>query len=92
MTLHRRNPRRDSTEADIIAALEAIGVHVSRVSGAGIPDLLCSYRGKFFLVECKSRRGKLTAAQERFMSDTVDCPVFVVRSPDEAVDAAQGVE
>jgi Holliday junction resolvase len=31
---------------------------------AGIPDIVGSYRGRFFAVECKAGKGKTTALQE----------------------------
>lgn len=32
---------------------------------AGIPDIIGSYKGRFFAVEVKAAKGKLTPAQER---------------------------
>ena len=34
-------------------------------SKAGIPDIVGSYKGKFFAIECKAGKGKPTALQER---------------------------
>lgn len=64
MSLSRRNPRRDANEAEIIHALEAIGVIVRRVSSWGVPDLLTFYRGRWLPIEVKHKDGKLTGAQE----------------------------
>lgn len=42
MSLHRRAAKRDSNEGPIVQALQAQGFHVTRISGAGVPDLLVS--------------------------------------------------
>lgn len=82
MSLHRRNPRRDWNEAEIINALEAIGVTVCRMSGEGLPDLLCHYRATWLPIEVKGPRGKLTSAQVK-LRRTTGFPV--VRSISEAL-------
>lgn len=56
--------RKDTTQADIVKALEAIGVAVLVVNSEGAPDLLCASRGVWLPVEVKSKGGKLTPAQE----------------------------
>jgi Holliday junction resolvase len=63
MSLHRRAARRDTVEAEIVQALERVGVQVYRISGAGLPDLLCWYRGQWTPLEVKGPKGKLTEAQ-----------------------------
>ena len=56
--------KRDASEAAIVAALEAIGVTVLRLSGEGVPDLLCHTRGIWLPVEIKQVRSRrLTPAQ-----------------------------
>lgn len=47
----RRAARRDDNEAIIIAALEAAGCSVVRLSAKGVPDLLIGRRGRTFLIE-----------------------------------------
>ena len=64
----RRAAKRDICEREIIDALEAHGVSVTQLSQEGVPDLLCSYKGRWFLVEVKSAKGKLTEEQADFMS------------------------
>ena len=64
MTIHRRNPRRDGNELEIIRALQKAGVLVWRVSGKGLPDLLTCFRGRWKPLEVKRKGGKLTEAQE----------------------------
>lgn len=72
--------KRDANERAIIAALEAIGVRVQRVSERGFPDLVCYSREGLRLIEVKSNTGKLTLAQQ-----AADWPCVVVRSVAEAL-------
>jgi len=44
MSLHRRNPKRDSNELAIMDVLEQRGFHVDRVSAPGFPDLVVTKR------------------------------------------------
>lgn len=70
--------RRDINEKVIVAALVAIGAHVTRVSGEGAPDLLIRYQGRLVAVEVKGPHGKPTQAQQG-----TNWPI--VRSVDEAL-------
>ena len=47
----RRASRRDENETAIVAALEAVGCSVERISAKGIPDLLVGYRGSTLILE-----------------------------------------
>lgn len=40
MSMHRRNASRDGNEPEIVQVLEKAGYFVTRISGAGVPDLL----------------------------------------------------
>ena len=82
MTLHRQNPRRDANEAAIVDALEAIGVVVCRISGAGLPDLLCYRRGFWVPLEVKHGRRAVTVAQAELRAIA---PYPVVRTIPEAL-------
>lgn len=54
MSLHRRAARRDSNEAEIVAALLAAGASVTYLSGVdGLPDLLAGFQGRTYLLEVK---------------------------------------
>ena len=86
----RKAAKRDANEREIIDALEAHGVSVTQLSQEGVPDLLCSYRGRWFLVEVKSEKGKLTEDQADFMSKH-DAWVTVARSKED-VDLLMRVE
>ncbi len=82
MSLNRRAAKRDANEPEIIEFLRKAGCMVLPISESGLPDLLCCYRGLIFLVEVKSGKGKLTAAQERFFQDCVypfQMPAYVAR-------------
>lgn len=45
--------RRDENEPDIVTAFEERGCSVTRLDGAGVPDLLVGRRGRTWLVEVK---------------------------------------
>lgn len=82
MSLHRKNPRRDRNEGPIVDALRACGVKTWRVSGEGLPDLLCCYRGVWLPLEVKSEGGKLTEAQ---VAAFMESPFAIVRTVDQAL-------
>jgi hypothetical protein len=69
--------QRDRNEPGIVAALERAGAAVQRLSEAGVPDLLVSFRGELYLIEVKNPAAKgggkyntgdgaLTATQTRW--------------------------
>ena len=78
MSIHRRNPRRDKNEREIISALESHGVSVWQLSAKGLPDLLCLKEGRLFLVEVKGEKGRLTPSQVDFFAQYPECPAYVV--------------
>ena len=63
MSLHRHAAKRDKNESEIIDALKAVGAQVYPLSAKGVPDLLVAYRNQTYLLETKSKGGKLTADQ-----------------------------
>ncbi len=81
MSLNRHNPKRDENEETLVADLRRLKVAVWRMSGRGLPDLLCGYRGHWFTVEIKTGSGRLTDAQKRFFesADGLGLPAYVVR-------------
>jgi hypothetical protein len=81
VTLHRRNPRRDANEPDIVQALQAAGCKVLRLSGAGVPDLAC-YRPTvgWRLAEVKTEKGQLKPRQRLWGPE-----IMVWRSIDDAL-------
>ena len=50
----------------IIKMLMAFGAEVWRISGKGLPDLLVCYRGRYFVGEVKTAKGRETKHQGRF--------------------------
>ena len=70
--------RRDANEPAVIQALEAVGAQVWQLSGRAIPDLLAWYRGRPFVMEVKTAKGKQKPSQ-------VGTPWPIVRSVDEAL-------
>lgn len=64
MSLHRRNPKRDTNEGELIGALRAVGASVTQISGKGAPDLLVAFRGTLHGLEVKTKRGRRTTAQQ----------------------------
>lgn len=85
--------KRDKTETDIVDALRSVGAVVHHISQAGLPDLLvCFYNPlththETYLLECKSKGGKLTPAQVAFMETWEGDNLFVVKTVDEALRA-----
>lgn len=77
--------KRDANEGDIVRALRAFGVTVERISQAGVPDLLCSYRGRTVLMEVKQTKGTVTDAEQTFI-DRWQGEVYIVRNADDALD------
>jgi hypothetical protein len=85
MTLHRRNPRRDGNEAEIVEALQKRGFSVARVSGAGIPDLVVGKGDRLWLVEVKAPKGKYKPAQILWRTRWAGPAPITLRSVDEAL-------
>lgn len=64
MSIHRRAPRRDRNEAEIVRTLRALpGCTVLQLSGAGVPDLAVWYQGRWYLGEVKAPQGRRTTLQ-----------------------------
>ena len=76
--------KRDSNEPPIVRALEKIGVRVHRVSSKGFADLIAfSKTHGIVLIEVKSKKGRLTAAQVEHRQD--GWPVAIVRCEADAL-------
>jgi Holliday junction resolvase len=77
----------DSNQADIVAALEKAGCSVVVCAqGEGFPDLICGLRGANWLLEVKSKKGKLNDRQVRWHRDWRG-QVSVVRTVEQALQA-----
>jgi Holliday junction resolvase len=82
----------DANQTQVISALRAAGAKVQSLAavGKGVPDLLCQYKGTFYLIEVKDGRKppsqrKLTEDQVRWHSEWKSAFLGVVESPDEAL-------
>lgn len=78
--------RRDKTEGEIVAALERIGAHVIRLSAPSVPDLAVYFRSQWYMLDAKSKRGKLTDLQNWNETISPDA-VQIVRSVEQALEA-----
>ena len=90
--MSRRKSKVDQNQAEIVAALRAVGASVECLHsvGGGVPDLLVGSRGVTYLMEVKTATGSLTPDQERW-HPAWRGQVAVVRSVAEAY-AVIGVE
>lgn len=98
--IRHRSQRRDANEPEIVQALEAIGAAVQRLPGDGMPDLLCGFRGRLYLLEVKLPLGprggvvghsELNEAQLRWWRAWKGPAPVIVRSVEQAL-AAIGAE
>ena len=80
--------RRDKNEREIIDALISRGVTVYQVSSRDLPDLLIMSGGRFYLLEVKTKTGKLRPGQREFfrLADEQGAPAYVVRTVRQALD------
>ena len=78
----RHAARRDTNEAAIVQALEAMGAQVVRVSSRGAPDVLVFWRGQQWSGEIKTGKGTLTPAQVEAGAGRL-WPIW--RTPDDAL-------
>ena len=67
----RRAARKDANHNEIADAFRKFGCSVLDLSrvGEGCPDMLLSISNKTALVEVKTKTGRMTAAQKKFLTD-----------------------
>ena len=84
----RRKARVDTNQAEIVEAARMIGAQVTSLHkhGEGVPDLLISFRGRWYLVEVKMENGKLTDAEEKFIEKHHNAEVNIVRNVGQMLD------
>ena len=87
MSLNRYAKHRDTNEREIVDALRGIGARVVQIDRP--VDLLVGYRGRTFLLEVKSAKGKLTPLQSEFFEAWAGGTAVVVHSAEEAIDAVR---
>ena len=61
-----RKAKRDANEPEIIAALRRVGASVQPVSIPNVPDLLVGFRGRNYLLEIKTAKGKEERGQSEW--------------------------
>jgi hypothetical protein len=89
--------RADRNQPEIAAALRSIGVTVQPLHtiGRGIPDLLCTFRGRTFLVEVKDPTKpksdrQLTPAQRKWHAEWPG-EIHVVETVEQAIAVAHQI-
>lgn len=87
-----RAKRVDQNHAGIVGCLRACGVRVQSLAGVGdgVPDLLCLFRGRLFLVEVKNHaqppnKRKLRDTQKDWHADWADAPLYIASTLEDAV-------
>lgn len=94
MTRYAR--RRDDNHAELADALRRLGWDVRDTSNCpsepGIADLSCTRRGRHAWVECKTPRGRLSAAQRAFRARVLAAgdEYVVLRGIDDVVAWSEG--
>lgn len=87
----RRAARVDANQAEIVAALRAVGasVHPTHALGAGFPDIVVGFRGANYLMEIKD--GSKTPSKRKLTKDEKEWhaswagAVHIVESVDDAL-------
>lgn len=87
MSMPRRNPKRDLSEPEIVKALIGCGFSVWRQDQP--VDLLVGFRGRCWLVECKTGKAQLNDNQKAFSASWRGPPIVVLRDAQEAAAWAQ---
>lgn len=79
----------DAVAGGIVSALRAAGATVRYIIGefnqAGIPDLLVGYDATTYLMELKTKHGRLSKAQLAFRASWRGGPIVTVRTIPEAL-------
>lgn len=81
----------DSNQKEIIEALVTAGASVFDASqvGSGFPDLVVGFRGKNYLIEVKSKNGKLNSKQIKFF-EMWRGSVYMVKTAEQALEVIYG--
>lgn len=90
MSLNRYAKKRDASEPEIVTALQQCGFSVVRIDTPA--DLLVGFRGRCWVIECKSgSKGyakDLNANQKAFDASWRGPKLVILRSAQEAIDWA----
>ncbi len=81
--------RKDKNHAEIVKGLRAVGVKVHVLNQDYVPDLLCGYKFKLYLVEIKDgnrppSQRKLRPGQQAFADEWHGYPICKVESLQQA--------
>lgn len=78
----------DANQAEIVEALRRAGASVQPIHtiGQGVPDLLVDWHNRTFLIEVKTKGGKLTPDELAWLEKWTGT-VAIVHSVEEAVEA-----
>jgi hypothetical protein len=89
----RRTQHRDANEPVVVEALERCGFAVESLPGGkGVPDLLLSRRGHWYVAEVKNPQGRNRVEDtQREFADRHHAPVCILRTPDDVVNFARMV-
>jgi hypothetical protein len=84
----RMRARIDTNHPEIVQALRQVGAQVQSLAslGRGVPDLMCGWNGRVYLLEVK-RPGETLTPDERAWHARWGELVAVVHSPQEALNA-----
>lgn len=88
--ISKMKTKRDSNQAEIVAALRRVGAMVDDQAefGGGRPDIIVGFRKQNFRLEIKTKTGKLNKRQQEFHRLWSECgQICVVRTIDEALKA-----
>jgi len=77
----RYDARRDANEPEIIEALQAVGAKVMQLDEF---DLLVGFRDKLYMLEVKTKTGRLNKKQAALFREWAG-HIWIVRSVDEAL-------
>jgi len=77
----RYDAKRDSNELEIIEALQAVGAKVMQLDEF---DLLVGFRDKLYMLEVKTKTGRLNKKQARLFREWAG-HIWIVRSVDDAL-------
>lgn len=95
--IKRRNPTEKEITKEIRSALKVLGifhwkVHQGLGSVPGVPDILGIYKGRMLGIEVKTKNGKLSDHQKRFMAriNGNGGIAFVARSASDVIDYFEG--
>lgn len=90
MSLHRRNPKRDASEAEIVDALRVMGFSVRHLSAKGCPDLLVGKDGITRVMEVKTGDKSLSSDQQEWWKTWRGNDLLVLRHVEDAAVIAAG--